>query len=137
MMLFAVSLALKILLQRLKSGLILSRVFFEIFIYSCNYGDIHAYVNKNIEDFEDEKNKKEEDIEVDEDIIKENEEEEKKNKEEEEKNKKELIIDNFNNLVQEKILIYHSRPVINLLVLKYGRLSSSSDDSIIIYDKKH
>ena len=61
----------------------------------------------------------------------------KKNKEEEEKNKKELIIDNFNNLVQEKILTYHSRPVTNLLVLKYGRLSSSSDDSIIIYDKKH
>ena len=124
MMLFAVSLALKILLQSLKSRLILSRVFFEIFIYSCNYGNIHAYVNKNIEDFEDEKNKKEEDIEIDEDIIKEVE-EEKKNKEEEEKNKK-LIIDNFNNLVQEKILTYHSRPVINLLVLKYGRLSSSS-----------
>ena len=79
MMLFAVRLALKILLllQRLKSGLILSRVFFEIFIYSCNYGNIHAYVNKNIEDFEDEKNKKEEDIEVDEDIIKEVEEEKK------------------------------------------------------------
>ena len=77
MMLFAVSLALKILLQRLKSGLILSRVFFEIFIYSCNYGNIHAYVNKNIEDFEDEKNKKEEDIEIDEDIIKEVEEEKK------------------------------------------------------------
>ena len=39
--------------------------------------------------------------------------------------------------MQEKILTYHSRPVINLLVLKNGRLSSSSDDSIIIYDKKH
>jgi hypothetical protein len=129
------SLALKILLQRLKSGLILSRVFFEIFIYSCNYGNIHAYVNKNIEDLEDEKNKKEEDIEIDEDIIKEVEEE--KNKEEENKNKKELIIDNFNNLVQEKILTYHSSSVTNLLVLKYGRLSSSSIDSIIIYDKKH
>ncbi len=126
---------MKILLQRLKSGLILSRVFFEIFIYSCNYGNIHAYVNKNIEDLEDEKNKKEEDIEIDEDIIKEVEEE--KNKEEENKNKKELIIDNFNNLVQEKILTYHSSSVTNLLVLKYGRLSSSSIDSIIIYDKKH
>ena len=40
--------------------------------------------------------------------------------------------------MQEKILKYHSRPVTNLLVLKDGRLSSSSDDySIIIYDKKN
>jgi WD40 repeat protein len=104
-------------------------LFDEIFIHSCNHGDIHAYVNKNIEDFKDEKNKKEEDIEVDEDIIKE--------VEEEEKNKKKLIIDNFNNLVQEKILKYHSSSITNLLVLKDGRLSSSSGDcSIIIYDKK-
>ena len=40
--------------------------------------------------------------------------------------------------MQEKILTYHSRSVTNLLVLKDGRLSSSSDDySIIIYDKKN
>ena len=87
MMLFAVSLALKILLQRLKSGrrwLILSRDFFEKFIYSCNYGNIHVYVNKNIEDLEDEKNKKEEDIEIDEDINKRSW-RRKKNKEEENK----------------------------------------------------
>ena len=39
--------------------------------------------------------------------------------------------------MQEKILTYHSRPVTNLLVLKDGRLSLSSDDSIIIYDIKN
>ena len=106
-------------------------LFDEIFIHSYVNGHFFAYVNKNIEDFKDEKNKKEEDIVVDEDIIKEIE-------EEENKNKKKLIIDNFNNLVQEKILKYHSRSVTNLLFLKDGRLSSSSDDySIIIYDKKN
>ena len=105
-------------------------LFDEIFIHSCVNGHFFAYLNKNIENFEDEKNKKEEDIKVDEDIIKE--------VEEEEKNKKKLIIDNFNNLVEEKILTYHSSSVTNLLVLKDGRLLSSSDDySIIIYDKKN
>ena len=39
--------------------------------------------------------------------------------------------------MQEKILTYHTSSVTNLLVLKDGRLSSSSDDSIIIYDKKN
>ena len=39
--------------------------------------------------------------------------------------------------MQEKILTYHTSSVTNLLVLKDGRLSSSSDDSIIIYDIKN
>ena len=37
-------------------------LFDEIFIHSCVNGHFFAYVNKNIEDFKDEKNKKEKDI---------------------------------------------------------------------------
>ena len=62
-------------------------LFDEIFIHSCVNGHFFAYVNKNIEDFKDEKNKKEEEIVVDEDIIKEVEEEKKIKKKKKKKKK--------------------------------------------------
>ena len=120
-------------------------LFDEIFLHSCVNGHFYAYLNPNIDKFIDEKNnsKQEEGIIVDEDIIKEIEEEKKREKEKEierereEKENPKIIIENFDSLVPEKILKNHYRAVTNILILKDGRLASSSDDqNIIIYKKK-
>ena len=120
-------------------------LFDEIFLHSCVNGHFYAYLNPNIGKLIDEKSnsKKEEGIIVDEYIIKEIEEqikrekEKEKEREREEKENPKSIKEKFDSLVPEKVLKNHSKAVTNILILKDGRLASSSDDlSIIIYKKK-